>query len=145
MQRLIAAAAVAAALVLSGHAADAGPRKQLDPRLTATSIGVGAGATAAYFAIGGWHFNGEWDLSANGLTKFGAYTATTIGCMAVSPMIGSAVVQRPLTLREGQVLTASCLIPIVGGWLVNEAWNAHPEWEQYEAQPRPVAVRVRRR
>jgi len=144
MQRLIAAGAAAAALCLSSHAADAGPRKQLDPRLTVTSIAVGAGATVAYFGIGGWHFNGEWNLSnGNGVTKFGAWAATTIGCMAVSPMVGSVVVQRPLTLREAQVLTASCVIPIIGGWLVNEAWNAHPEWQQYEVQP--VAVRVRKR
>ncbi|HZP76365.1 MAG TPA: hypothetical protein VFB45_09510 [Pseudolabrys sp.] len=134
---------MAAASVLCCQAANAGPRKELDPRLTATSIGVGAAGTAAYFALGGWHWS-DWDINRNGFTKFGAWSATTIGCMAISPMIGSAVVQRPLTLREAQTMTASCVVPIVGGWLVNEAWNAHPEWQQYEAQPVPVAMRVRR-
>jgi hypothetical protein len=23
----------------------------------------------------------------------------------------------------------SCVVPIVGGWPVNEAYEAHPEWE----------------
>ena len=54
---------------------------------------------------------------------------TTIGCAAVSPMVATVVLNRPLTMREGHVLIGSCMIPIVGGWLVNEAYDAHPEWE----------------
>ena len=49
--------------------------------------------------------------------------------MAVSPMVATMVVNRPLTMREAHVLVASCVLPIVGGWLVNEAYDAHPEWE----------------
>ena len=32
-------------------------------------------------------------------------------------------------MREAHVLVGSCVIPIVGGWLVNEAYDAHPEWD----------------
>ncbi len=46
---------------------------------------------------------------------------TTIGCMAVAPIVGTVVLNRPLTLREGQVLAGSCVVPIIGGWLVNAA------------------------
>jgi hypothetical protein len=38
-------------------------------------------------------------------------------------------------MREGDVLAVSCVIPIIGGWLVNAAYDAHPEWE---AGDRPV-------
>jgi phosphate/sulfate permease len=151
MKRLVAvAAAVLAASVMLCQTANAGPHKRharptsTDPRIVGATIAVGAGAAAGYFALGGWHWN-AWDLNASGLTKFGAYMGTTIGCMAVAPMVSSAVVSRPLTLREAQVVVAGCALPIVGGWLVNEAWNQHPEWDQYEAPvPQPVRL-VRRR
>ncbi len=152
MKRLVAvAAAVLAASVMLCQSADAERLHKrhvrptgTDPRVVGTSLVVGAGATAGYFALGGWHWN-DWDINANGFTKFGAWATTTIGCMAVAPMASSAVVQRPLTLREAQVITAGCLVPIVGGWLVNAAWNQHPEWDQYEAPVvRPARLVARR-
>ena len=44
-------------------------------------------------------------------------------------MVGTVVLNRPLTQREGHILIGSCIIPLVGGWLVNEAYNAHPDWD----------------
>ena len=32
-------------------------------------------------------------------------------------------------MREAYVMTADCVIPFVGDWLMNQAFNAHPEWE----------------
>ena len=52
-----------------------------------------------------------------------------IGCAALSPMVATVVLNRPLTFREAHYLIASCVLPIVGGWLVNQAYDAHPEWE----------------
>jgi hypothetical protein len=100
-------------------------------KLKIVQIGVGAAATAGYFAIGGWKWDG-WNYS-NGFTRFGAGVATTIGCAAVTPIVGTIVLNRPLTMREAHVVVADCVIPFVGGWLVNAAYDAHPEWE-----PQPV-------
>ena len=38
------------------------------------------------------------------------------------------MLNRPLTYREAHILIGSCVIPIVGGWLVNEAYNHHVLW-----------------
>lgn len=125
--------AAIAAFVFTYQGADAHWRKHpVDKRLAAVSIGVGAASTAAYFSINNWKF-GHWQASS--ISQFGAYAGTTIGCMAVSPMVATVVVNRPLTMREAHVLVASCVLPIIGGWLVNDAYNAHPEWEAGSAPP----------
>ena len=132
-KKFIGIAAAAAIFAIICQPAEAAHRhRHLDQRLVATSIGVGAGMTAAYFAIDNWSL--KW-RDVNGFTALSAIAATTIGCMALSPMVGSAVVHRPLTMREAHVLAGSCIIPIIGGWLVNAAYNAHPEWE---AADKPV-------
>jgi hypothetical protein len=118
-RRLAIIVAVIAAFAVTCQGADAKSRKHhTDKRLVAVSIGVGAASTATYFAINDWKWN-HWE--ASGITQFGAYAGTTIGCMAVSPMVATMVVNRPLTMRETNVLVASCVLPIVGGWLVNKA------------------------
>jgi hypothetical protein len=126
-RKLAIFAAAIAALAFTCQGADAHWRKHHgDKRIAAAAIGVGAASTAAYLSINNWSLNG-WN--ASGITSFGAWAATTGGCIAVSPMVATLVVGRTLTVREVHVLTGSCLIPIVGGWLVNAAYNAHPEWE----------------
>jgi hypothetical protein len=126
-------AAAIAAFVFTCQGADAHWRKHhVDKRLAAVSIGVGAASTAAFFSINNWKFD-HWHASS--ISEVGAYVGTTIGCMAVSPMVATVVLNRPLTMREAHVLAASCILPIVGGWLVNQAYNAHPEWEAGSAPP----------
>ena len=127
MKRTVAlAAAVIAAFALTVQTADAGGRRHVDKRVKAVAIGAGAAATATYFAINDW----KWTWSnGSGLTSLAAIGATTIGCAAISPMVATVVLKRPLSNREAGVLLGSCVVPIVGGWLVNEAYNAHPEWE----------------
>ena len=40
-------------------------------------------------------------------------------------------------LREtGTCLTADCVVPFIGAWLVNKAFDAHPEWEPKPAKKR---------
>lgn len=124
--------AAVAAFALMAQAAEAGGyRRKVDPRLTATAIGVGAVSTAAYFALNDWHW--KWDSARHGITSLGAYGVTALGCAAVSPMVGTVVMNRPLTYREAHVLIGSCVIPIIGGWLVNEAYNNHILWAPDEA------------
>jgi hypothetical protein len=133
-KKLAIVAAVLAAFALSCQGADAGERKHhTDKRITAVAIGVGAASTAGYFAINNWKWH-DWN-NGSGISRWGAWGITTVGCAAVSPMVATVVLNRPLTMREGHVLIVSCVIPIVGGWPVNEAYDAHPEWE---AADKPV-------
>jgi hypothetical protein len=134
MKRILAlAVACIAAFAFTVQAANAGSRRYVDKRVTAVAIGVGVASAATYFAINDWKW--KWD-NGSGLTRLGAWGATTIGCAAVSPIVATVVLKRPLSNREAHVLLGSCVVPIVGGWLVNEAYNAHPQWE-------PAAKKVR--
>ena len=128
MNRKIAIlAAAVAAFAFTATAAQAGHRHHhKDVRLKAVSIGVGAAATATYFGINNWHW--KWQGNAP-ISQGGAIALTTVGCMAVSPIVGTIVVNRELTQREVHVMAASCIVPIVGGWIVNAAYDAHPDWE----------------
>jgi hypothetical protein len=131
-RKTLAAIATVAALAITCQAANAGGR--IDKRVKVTGIVVGAAATATYFSINGWEW--KWDGS-NAISSAGAYAMTTVGCMAVAPIVATVVVKRPLTMREAHVLAGGCVIPIIGGYLVNAAYNAHPEWEAGSA-PRKV-------
>jgi len=126
-------AAALAAFAFVAQAAEAGERRPVDPRLSATAIGVGAGATAAYFAFNNW--NWKWDSARSGVTGVGAYAITTVGCAALSPIVATAVMHRPLKYREAHILVGSCLIPVIGGWLVNEAYNNGILWAPDEEPP----------
>ena len=133
-KRLAMLAAVLATFAVACQGADAKERKHpIDNRIRAVAIGVGAASTAAYFAINDWKWHG-WN-NGSGISQWGAWGITTAGCIAVSPMVATVVLDRPLTMCEGHILFASCVIPLIGGWLVNEAYNAHPEWEAGEQPP----------
>jgi hypothetical protein len=96
-----------------------------DPRLADSNLVVGAGSTAAYFAIKSGHKN-----VAHGIhSGFGAYAATSFACAAVSPIVGTIVTQRELTQREVFVSTANCVVPILGGWWMNAAFD-HYGWDK---------------
>jgi hypothetical protein len=129
------AAAVLAAVAFSVQSADAGGRRHGDKRIAVVAIGTGLAATATFLAINDWRWK-DWD--ARTISSAGAWALTTVGCAAVAPMVATVVVNRPLTQREGHVLAGSCVVPIIGGWLVNKAYRAHPEWEA-----QPVAMKVR--
>jgi uncharacterized membrane protein YidH (DUF202 family) len=122
-------AAMLAAFAFTVQSADAHGRHHhhhVGKRLTAVAITVGAASTATYFAINNWHTSG-WNNSS-GLTRLGAWGITTVGCAAVSPIVATVVLKRQLSYREAHILVGSCVIPIIGGWLVNEAYNAHILW-----------------
>lgn len=94
-----------------------------DPQLATSNAVVGIAATGGYFALRRHHHSFR-----GGLNSGGAYVLTSIGCAAVSPIVGTLVVQRELTQREVGVSTANCFLPFLGGMIVNAAWDAHPEW-----------------
>lgn len=139
---IVLAAGLLAATALTVQSADAHGRqhRKVGKGVVAAGLVAGAGATAGYFWINNWKWNWRGD-GVNGISQGGAIAATTIGCMAVSPMLASALEGRELTLREAGVLTGSCIVPIIGGMLVNAVWDANPQWEQYE---KPVLRQPRR-
>src|SRR6185312_301274 len=126
-------AAAAVAVAFSCQSADAHWRHhphRSDARLAAVSVGVGAASTAAFFAINDWKW--KWHNNSS-LTSLGAWGATTVGCIALAPIVATVVLDRPLTQREAGVLAGSCIVPIIGGWLVDAAYDAHPEWDPASA------------
>jgi hypothetical protein len=131
-------AALVAAFTFAAQSAQAGGHHD-KKKLAAVAIGVGAASAAGFFALNNWRWNG-WDSNgtAGGLTRLGAWGATTMGCAAVSPMVATVVLNRPLTMREAHILVGSCVVPIVGGLLVNAVWDAHPEWEAGTPAPRKM-------
>ncbi len=103
-----------------------GPWSVRDPRLATSNLVVGGAATGAYFAIkdGSRVVSARSNISSSGF----AYGATAIGCAALSPIIGTLWVNRPLTTREVFVSTANCAAPFVGGWVMN-AWFDRNGWK----------------
>jgi hypothetical protein len=133
MRRLFACAvAVAAVSSVLLQPADAAGRRYDGRKLAIASTVVGVGTTAGYFALNDW--NWKWDSARHGITQAGAIAFTTIGCMALSPMVGTVVLNRPLTYREAHVMIAGCVIPFIGGWLVNQAYEHHVLWAPDEPQ-----------
>lgn len=129
MKKQILVAATAAVLALSALPAKAQwlwPWSVQDPNLAASNFVVGAGALGGYYALRHHHRGVAWRHSIH--SAAGAYAVTSIGCAAVSPILGTIVLNRPLTSREVGVSTANCFLPFLGGILVNAAWDAHPEW-----------------
>lgn len=138
---LFAVVAVVAALGMMGQSAEAAKKKKAapqvtvhpspwswlanapwtvrDPRLEASNTVVGAAAGGASFAISeGTH-----------ISDGGAYALTSVACAAVSPIVGTVVVNRELSLREVWVSTSNCFLPIIGGWMANAYFDRHPEWD----------------
>jgi len=130
VRKLAVLAAALAALALTLQTADARVRKPLDRHLDAISTGVGLPFTALFF----------WGHAPSGAPT----TIGTIGCAAASPIVATAVLKRPLTYREAHILIGSCVIPIIGGWLVNEAYNNGWLWAPDEKRVRRVHYRHRR-
>ena len=135
LRKLVVLAAILATVVFLCHPAGAQQRKPINPTIDATNFWVGSAWTAVFFGIN--HFDAKWNSAHAGMTALSAGVLTTVGCVATAPMVASAVLARPLTYREAYMLVGSCVIPIVGGWLVNEAFNNGWMWAPDE---KPVRV-----
>ncbi len=104
-----------------------------DPRLTGVGIAVGAGATAASFAATAHHHGHIGDG-----VFISSWAVTSFGCAVVYPMVATVVLNRPLTPREAYDGIADCVVPFVGGWLV-DAWLPHTAWVDGTPPPKPVS------
>ncbi|MCC7347934.1 MAG: hypothetical protein IT538_11105 [Variibacter sp.] len=106
-----------------------GPFDLGDARLVVTGVVVGGAMTGTYFAIRG---NRTLRIPGDGGGwNSGAFALTTVGCMTLAPMIGSAWVwnteQRPLTQREALRLGAGCVIPFIGPMISDAIFFGGPE------------------
>jgi hypothetical protein len=127
VRKVACVVAALAAVGLSGAANAGGHHHHKDKAaLRAAEIGVGAATTALYFGINDW--NWKWNAARAGITQTGAIVGTTIGCAAVSPMVATVLLDRPLKYREAHELIAGCIVPVVGPWLVEQAYDHHILW-----------------
>jgi hypothetical protein len=132
---IVLLAGLLAASALTVQSADAHGRKKVGKGVVVAGVVTGAAATASYFWInnGNWRWRGD---SVNGITQTGAVALTTVGCMAVAPILATALEGRELTYREAGVLAGGCVVPIIGGYIVNAIWDANPQWERFEKKKR---------
>ncbi len=127
IRKAVVLAAALAALSFSVQTASARVQKRVSPRLDAIGTAAGLPFTPLLF----------WGYAPTGAP----ITIGTFGCAAFSPILATAVLNRPLTYREAHILIGSCIIPIVGGWLVNEAYNKGWLWAPDEKPVRRVHYR----
>src|SRR5215212_4743109 len=135
MKKSLIALAMAIAtlgLVAQAGTANAFLLKDRSPNVTAGQIIAGAGMTAAYYsAICNRNFSRCARFTSHRALKY--YGLTTVGCFALSPIIGGLLVshneRRELRSSEVFMMTADCVLPILGGWIMKAAFDAHPEWD----------------
>lgn len=134
MKKLIALAfaALSFGMVMQTSNANAFLLRDRSPNVTAGQLIAGAGMTAAYYsAICNRNFSrcARFD-SARSLKWYGM---TTIGCFALSPLIGGMLVsyneKRELKSSEVFMMVGDCVLPIVGGLIAKAAFDANPQWD----------------
>lgn len=108
-----------------------------DPRLTATGIGIGIATTGASYALTHKHGVPAVRIASPGV----AFAVTSFGCAVVYPIIGTLVLHRALTPREAYTGMADCVIPFIGGLIVDSALP-HTAW--YDGLPERHALRRHR-
>ncbi len=135
---LVGAVAMFGGLLAQGNQAKAFLLNDRSPSVTGAQLVVGAGMAAVYWTqICNHNFNhcARFD-SARSLKWFGL---TTVGCMALTPMLGAALVghfeKRELRSSEVFMMTGDCLVPILGGLFWKAVFDANPEWDRGTGGP----------
>jgi hypothetical protein len=128
----LATAVATLGLVAQASTANAFLLKDRSPNVTAGQIIAGVGMTAAYYsAICNRNFSRCARFTSSRALKY--YGLTTVGCMALSPIIGGLLVsyneKRELRSSEVFMMTADCIVPIIGGWIAKAAFDANPHWD----------------
>ena len=137
MKRIILAA-LALILVIgwqpqSAHAANANPdcnngfiswlNHGQDCHLFYGGVGIGIGtAVASYYLTKKHGYPGHQPVTA-----LEAYGITTYACAVLYPFVGTVLLNRPLTPREMYIGVGECVVPFLGGWLVDQ-WLPHNAW-----------------
>ena len=106
----------------------------------AGQIIAGGGMTAVYFTQI-CHHNFHHCAKFTSAKALKWYGITTVGCMALSPIISGLLVsyneRRELKSSEAMGMLADCVVPFIGGWIVQAAYDAHPEWDAGTGRRRP--------
>lgn len=103
-----------------------------DPRLAIGGIGIGVGTTVASYYMTKKHGTPPHRPVSVGF----AYAATTYACAVATPFVGTFLLNRPLTPREMYVGVGDCIIPFIGGYLVDK-YLPHDAWTDGTPPPRP--------
>jgi hypothetical protein len=94
-----------------------------DPRLFWGGVGIGVGT-----GVAGYYLTKKHGVPAHRPLSFGAaYGVTTYGCAVAYPFVGTWLLNRPLTPREMYDGVADCVVPVIGGWIV-DAMLPHDAW-----------------
>lgn len=140
MKKHLLAVALAAmlGLVAQANSAKAFLLNDRSPSVTAAQIVVGGGMSAAYFSLNcSRNFHHCHRFGSTTSTKW--FTLTTIGCMALTPMVAAALVghyeKRELRSSEVFMMTGDCVVPILGGLFWRAMFAAHPEWDNGTGGP----------
>jgi len=128
----LATAVATLGLVAQASTANAFLLKDRSPNVQAGQIIAGLGMTAAYYsAICNSNFSRCARFDSPRSLKW--YGLTTVGCFALSPIIGGLLVSanenRELRSSEVFMMTADCVLPIIGGWIAKAAFDANPHWD----------------
>lgn len=110
------------------------------PNVTAGQIIVGVGMMGAYWSLACHHHGGNCRPYSN---NFSAkwYGLTTVGCFALTPIVGGALVslneRRELRSSEVFMMLGDCVLPVIGGWIAKAAFDANPQWDAGTGRSRP--------
>ncbi len=134
MKKSLLALAAAAMIGLFAQASTAHAflLKDRSPNVTAGQLIAGAGMTAAYFSL---TCNRNFSRCArfDSARSLKWYGLTTVGCFALSPIIGGGLVSlnehRELRSSEVFMMLGDCVLPIIGGLIAKAAFDANPQWD----------------
>jgi hypothetical protein len=84
-------------------------------------IGVGTGVASYYLT------KKRGTPPHRPMTAWAAYGITTYACAVAYPFVGTVLLNRPLTPREMYIGVGECIVPFIGGWLV-DTYLPHDAW-----------------
>ncbi|MBV9954337.1 MAG: hypothetical protein JOZ70_03710 [Pseudolabrys sp.] len=126
---MVAAAVAATAFTVS--AADAhGHKRVRDDRAALTSSVVSGVSQGVAWGI----HSSQRAVSHTTAAHWGVWGWGVAGCLIASPIVTTIVLNRPLTTREVLVGSGNCVVPIIGGLVVDAVLA--PAWE-----PAPKVVK----
>ena len=103
-----------------------------DPRLFWGGVGIGIGTD-----IASYYLTKKRGMPPRAPMTFLAATAvTSYACAVVTPFVGTILLNRPLTPREMYDGVGDCIVPFIGGMIV-DAMLPHDAWTD-GTPPRPA-------
>lgn len=132
----LGAAMAALGLFAQVSTADAHLLGRRSPSVTAAQLTVGLASTGTLYAL---THRRHHHVRIGSRTFVKWYSLTTIGCMALTPILGAALVSatehRELRSSEVFMMAGDCVVPILGGLFWQAMFDAHPEWDRGTGRP----------